>query len=68
MAGLFAEQTGKPSMMRLVFFLWAIGGFVVWALVSLKTWTVQSLPESFAAIVAALAAGKAAQKFAERKT
>lgn len=64
---IFEDKSDKPSMMRVVFFIWALGGFVVWAYTSLKTGTVQTLPDGFAVIIAALAAGKAAQTFAERK-
>lgn len=40
---------------------------MVWAWTSLKSGTVQALPEGFAVIIGALAASKAAQKFAEIK-
>lgn len=63
--GLFRESDGKLSMMRLVFFLWSIGGFVAWILSILKHGTMQDVPQGLAAIIATLAAGKAAQKFAE---
>ena len=62
---LKAELNGKPSTMRLLFFLWAIVALVVWAVVSLRTNQVQDIPTSLAAILATFAGAKAAQSFAE---
>jgi hypothetical protein len=64
---LWKERDGKPSMTRLLLFLWAGGTFVLWACLSLRTGELQDLPDAIAAIVATLAAGKAAQRFAERQ-
>jgi len=63
---LFRDPRNKPSMMRVALFLWAVGGFIVWTVASIGSHTVQAFPESIAAIIATLAAGKAAQSFAER--
>jgi hypothetical protein len=52
-------------MMRVLFFVWGFGGFLAWAYAVIKNGTMQDVPQGLAAIIATLAAGKAAQKFAE---
>jgi hypothetical protein len=64
--GIWKEADGKPSMVRVLLFIWAVGTFVLWAFLSCRSGVLQDLPDSIAAIVATLAAGKAAQRFAER--
>jgi hypothetical protein len=62
---LKAEVDGKPSTMRVLFFLWAIVVLAVWAVVSLRSGQVQDMPTSLAAILATFAGSKAVQSFAE---
>ena len=63
--GLLQNETGKPSTMRVLFFLWAVVVLVVWTIVSLRTNEVQDIPTSLAAILATFAGSKAVQSFAE---
>jgi len=64
---LFKDQAGKPSLMRVLFFLWAIVVLVVWVVISIKTWQVHDLSMSIAIILGTLAGGKAVQRFAEKR-
>jgi hypothetical protein len=62
---LKVEVNGKPSTMRVLFFLWAIVVLVVWTVVSLRANEVQDIPTSLAAILATFVGSKAVQSFAE---
>ena len=65
---LFLDKVnGKVSMIRVVFFAYALIVLVVWVWVSLKTHTIQDLPDSITAIIATLVVGKSVQSFAERE-
>ena len=66
MRKLLEEDNGNFSSTRLAFLLWVIGALLVWIITSLKTGTIQSIPESVAAIVGILMTGKVTQKFGEK--
>lgn len=64
---LLAEADGKGSTMRIVFLLWAAIALFTWLILSIKNGQVEEFPASIAGIIAALAVGKAAQRFAESR-
>jgi hypothetical protein len=62
----FQDGEGQFSATRLGFLLWVIGVLVVWAVESISTRTLQSIPDSVTTIIGVLMAGKVVQNFGER--
>lgn len=62
------EDNGSNSSMRLIMVLWGAGTFVVWTILSFYHGSLQAIPESVVASVAAMVTGKVIQKFGESKT
>jgi hypothetical protein len=63
--GLLKDNDGKPSSSRFLIILWGLGVFVIWAFSSIKTATLQSIPESVIVTLGVLVAGKTLQRFGE---
>ena len=60
------EDNGGLSANRLAFLLWIVGVLVVWVITSIKSGSLQVIPESVAVIIGILMTGKVAQKFGEK--
>jgi hypothetical protein len=65
---LVQEADGKYSVIRIVFLLWAAMALFVWLGLTIKNGQVEDFPAPLAGIIAALAVGKAIQRFAENPT
>lgn len=63
---LFRSNSGNSSM-RLIFFIWAIGTWIIWAGMSLYKNDLQPISFELAAILSALGAAKMGQTFGENK-
>ncbi|MCU0568163.1 MAG: hypothetical protein MUF49_16390 [Oculatellaceae cyanobacterium Prado106] len=63
--GFIKEKSGKPSSSRLLIIIWGLGVFGVWAYASIKSSTLQPIPESVITIIGVLIVGKTAQRFGE---
>jgi hypothetical protein len=63
--GLLKDTDGKPSSSRFLIMLWGLGVFVIWAFSSIKSSTLQAIPESVSTILGVLVAGKTLQRFGE---
>jgi hypothetical protein len=63
--GLLKDMDGKPSSSRFLIMLWGLGVFVIWAFSSIKSSTLQAIPESVSTILGVLVAGKTLQRFGE---
>lgn len=63
---LLEDADGGLSAMRLAFLGFTLLVAGVWVFVAIKTLTLPALPESVVTTLAALTAGKAAQKFGEK--
>jgi hypothetical protein len=66
LAGLFRSNSSNSSM-RMIFFVWAIGTWVIWAGMSLYKNDLQPISAELAAVLAALGAAKMGQTFGENK-
>jgi hypothetical protein len=60
------KGTDEYSATRLAFLVWVLGVFLVWVLASVRTSSLQAIPESVLTLVGILAGGKAVQRFGER--
>jgi hypothetical protein len=63
--GLLKDGDGKPSSSRFLIILWGLGVFVIWAFSSIKSATLQAIPESVIVTLGVLVAGKTLQRFGE---
>lgn len=63
---LFRSNSGNSSM-RLIFFVWAVGTWVIWAAMSLYKNDLQPISVELAAILSALGAVKMGQTFGENR-
>jgi hypothetical protein len=61
----FKDDTGQLSSMRLVFLVWGLGLFVVWAIISIITKQMFPVPESCIEILGICTIGKAANSITE---
>ena len=61
----FKDDTGQLSSMRLVFLVWSLGLFVVWAIISLITKQMYAVPESCIEILGICTIGKATHAVTE---
>jgi len=60
------DNEGGLSSMRLAFLTWTLGLFVVWAGISIRTRTIQPLPESVIILTLGISGTKAVQRFGEK--
>ena len=67
-AQLFKSPDGTWSATRLVFLTYACAILVVWIVVSASDAKLVDIPNSVAAVLAALATGKAVQSIGEKKS
>lgn len=58
--------TDELSATRLVLFLWAVGVLVIWGYASIKSATLQDIPQSVVTILGLVMGGKVVQRFGER--
>jgi hypothetical protein len=65
-SSLFRSNSSNSSM-RMIFFIWAIGTWVIWAGMSLYKNDLQPISSELAAVLAALGAAKMGQTFGENK-
>lgn len=63
--GFMKDKEGKPSSSRLLILMWGLGVFAIWAVSSLKSSTLQSIPDSVITILGVLVGGKTLQRFGE---
>jgi hypothetical protein len=63
--GFMKDKDGKPSSSRLLILMWGLGVFAIWAVSSLKSSTLQSIPDSVITILGVLVGGKTLQRFGE---
>ncbi|MBU0700197.1 hypothetical protein KKE26_02715 [bacterium] len=63
------DEKGMFSSTRLVFIIWGIGVFVVWAIVSIRSTTpgLVQIDTNMMLVLLSLMTGKAVQKFGESK-
>jgi len=64
----FLEDKGNQNLSatRLVLLLWAVSVLVIWVIVSLRTTTLQSIPDSVVTILGVSFGAKVVQRFGER--
>jgi hypothetical protein len=67
LSGFIREESGKPSSSRLLILVWGVGVFGIWAFSSVKSASLQSIPESVITILAALVSAKTIQRFGEHQ-
>lgn len=60
------EDNGGFSAGRLAFLLWIAGVLVVWLITSIKSSSLQAIPDSVATVIGILMTGKVVQKFGEK--
>ena len=60
------KGTGEFSAIRLVLILWVVVVLAVWTIVSLRTSSLQTIPESVLGILGMAFGGKVIQRFGER--
>jgi hypothetical protein len=63
--GFMKDKDGKPSSSRLLILMCGLGVFAIWAVSSLKSSTLQSIPDSVITILGVLVGGKTLQRFGE---
>jgi hypothetical protein len=63
--GFIKDKEGKPSSSRLLILMWGLGVFAIWAVSSLESSTLQSIPDSVITILGVLVGGKTLQRFGE---
>ncbi|MFH1861043.1 MAG: hypothetical protein ABH870_08575 [bacterium] len=61
------DEKGILSSTRLAFLIWAIGMFVVWAIVSIYNHKLMEIDNNMMFILLSLMTGKVVQKFGESK-
>jgi hypothetical protein len=59
--GLFKDHAGQPSSSRSLMVLYGVGTFVIWAVASLKSATLQEIPDAAITIFGVLISGKTLQ-------
>lgn len=59
------DEGGRLSSMRLLFLIWGLGTFIVWAYLSLKTLAFMALPLSITSFIISLIGGKVFQSYTE---
>jgi hypothetical protein len=59
--GLFQDHAGNPSSSRSLMLLYGVGVFVIWAVASLKSTTLQEIPDAAITIFGILISGKTLQ-------
>lgn len=59
------DEGGRLSSMRLLFLIWGLGTFAVWAYLSLKTLALVALPLSVTSFIISLIGGKVLQSYTE---
>ncbi len=64
-AGFIREGNGKLSSSRLLVLLWGGGVFLIWAIASLRSETLQAIPDSVITVVGVLISAKTVQRFGE---
>jgi hypothetical protein len=65
---IFEEvQDGNFSMMRFLNFMLVVVPLLVWAIISLFSWTLVTIPESIVILMIAGLTGKVAQRYLEGK-
>ena len=62
----FEDNSGGFSMMRLVFFVWGIGIFVVWAYTCISTGGIVTLPTEVITLFLGLSTAKVVQRGLEK--
>lgn len=60
------DNSGGLSSMRLIFLTWGLGLFLVWAGISIRTGTLQPLPDSLIILTLGISGTKAVQRFGEK--
>lgn len=60
------EDSGDFSASRLAFLLWIVGVLVVWLITSVKSGSLNEIPDSVATVMGILMTGKVVQKFGEK--
>lgn len=60
------EDSGGFSASRLAFLLWIAGVLVVWLITSIKSNSLQEIPDSISTVIGILMTGKVVQKFGEK--
>ena len=60
------EDNGGFSASRLAFLLWIVGVLMVWLMTSVKSGSLQEIPDSVATVMGILMTGKVVQKCGEK--
>ncbi len=60
------EDSGGFSASRLAFLIWIAGVLVVWLITSIKSSSLQEIPDSISTVIGILMTGKVVQKFGEK--
>jgi hypothetical protein len=60
------EGNGKLSATRLAFLIWAVGGFGLFALVSIKSGTFAPIPDNYVWVAGVFMTGRFVQRFGEK--
>lgn len=60
------DNSGGLSSMRLVFLVWTLGLFFIWAGISIRTGVLQPLPDSVIILSLGVSGTKAVQRFGEK--
>jgi hypothetical protein len=64
-ASFIREENGKLSSSRLLLMIWGGGVFLIWAISSLKSATLQTIPDSVITVVGLCLGAKTVQRFGE---
>lgn len=60
------KATNKLSASRLLLLLWGIGVLIIWAITSLKTGVLATIPDSVVTVLGIVVGGKTIQRFGEK--
>lgn len=60
------KVTNKLSASRLLLLLWGIGVLIIWAITSLKTGVLATIPDSVVTVLGIVVGGKTVQRFGEK--
>ena len=68
LSGMFTDDTGSVSSMRVVFVLWSVGLFGLWAALSIKAGSMVPIPQQALEVMGITAGAKTIQSFSENTT